>query len=96
MIEKVNFIAKNPMAACSDEMIGMHHVTKKNDKAQVESEKVETDVLEEAILKIGQLLALGFGEAGSKIIAVNMKSPGELDPMNVGQKIIGIFGFCDI
>jgi len=30
---------------------------------------METAVLEETLSKIGALLALGFGEAGSKIIA---------------------------
>lgn len=30
---------------------------------------METVVLEQTIIKIGALLALGFGEAGSKIIA---------------------------
>jgi hypothetical protein len=29
-------------------------------------------MLEQTIIKIGALLALGFGEAGSKIIAENM------------------------
>lgn len=42
------------------------------------------------------MLALGYGEAGSKIIASNIKSGGDLNPMLSGQKIIAIFGFCDI
>jgi len=42
------------------------------------------------------LLALGFGEAGSKIIADNLSQSGEFDPMIPGNKIMGIFGFCDI
>jgi hypothetical protein len=29
-------------------------------------------ILEQTIIKIGALLALGFGEAGAKIIAANM------------------------
>lgn len=33
---------------------------------------METVILEQTIIKIGALLALGFGEAGSKIIADNM------------------------
>lgn len=57
---------------------------------------METVVLEQTIVKIGALLALGFGEAGSKIIAQNMANGGEVNPMLPGQKIIGIFGFCDI
>jgi hypothetical protein len=53
-------------------------------------------LLEKAIVKIGHLLALGFGEAGSKIIASNMSSGGDINPMMAGQKIQAIFGFCDI
>ena len=41
-------------------------------------------------------MALGVGEAGSKIIAENMKGSGDINPMLPGQKIIAIFGFCDI
>ena len=57
---------------------------------------METHILEETIMKIGYLLALGFGEAGSEIIAKNMKSSGELNPMAAGQKVMAIYGFCDI
>lgn len=47
--------------------------------------------------KISALLALGFGEAGSRIIAKNMSmSNGEVNPMLPGKKLISIFGFCDI
>jgi len=58
---------------------------------------METEYLEQAIIKIGALLALGFGEAGSEIIAANMSSGGGgVDPMIPGRKTICIFGFCDI
>lgn len=57
---------------------------------------METVALEQTIVKIGALLALGFGEAGSKIIAQNMKGSGDVNPMLPGQKIMAIFGFCDI
>jgi hypothetical protein len=33
---------------------------------------METSILAKLIIKTGALLALGFGEAGSKIIAENM------------------------
>jgi hypothetical protein len=42
------------------------------------------------------LLALGFGEAGSKIIATNIGNGGDMNPMMAGQKVEAIFGFCDI
>lgn len=56
----------------------------------------ETEVLENTITKIGALLALGFGEAGSTIIATNMAKEGDVNPMVAGNKMIAIFGFCDI
>ena len=72
---------------------------------------METNILEKLIIKIGALLALGFGEAGSEIIAENMKNSGnfyifwiqnfsikagEIDPFMSGKKILAVFGFCDI
>lgn len=65
--------------------------TEKKEQAQY-----ETAVLEQAIVKIGHLLALGFGEAGSKIIASNMNEGGDLNPMMEGSRCYAIFGFCDI
>ena len=57
----------------------------------------ETVILEQTIVKIGALLAQGFGEAGTKIIADNMaKTQGNVDPMIPGNKVVAIFGFCDI
>ena len=45
---------------------------------------METVILEQTITKIGALLALGFGEAGSKIIAENMAGNGDVNPMLPG------------
>jgi len=53
-------------------------------------------MLETTLSKIGALLALGFGEAGSKIIAANMGKGEDVNPMLPGQKGMFIFGFCDI
>ena len=61
-----------------------------------EEEKFETRMLEKTILKIGALLALGFGEAGSSIIKENMSASGKVNPLLPGTKIMGIYGFCDI
>lgn len=57
---------------------------------------METVILEKLIMKIGALLAVGFGEAGSEIIASNMSRGGDVDPMLPGKKMMAIFGFCDI
>lgn len=53
-------------------------------------------IIENAIIKIGTLLALGFGDAGSEIIASNMARSGDVDPMLPGKKKCAIYGFCDI
>ena len=53
-------------------------------------------IIENAIIKIGTLLALGFGEAGSEIIGSNMAKSGDVDPMIPGKKKCCVFGFCDI
>jgi hypothetical protein len=42
------------------------------------------------------LLAIGFGEAGSKIIGQNMRKGDDVDPLLPGLKCMCIFGFCDI
>ncbi len=57
---------------------------------------METAIIENAIIKIGSLLALGFGDAGSEIIGSNMSKGGDVDPMIPGKKKFAIYGFCDI
>ena len=42
------------------------------------------------------LMAVGFGDAGAEIIADNMRSGGDLNPMVPGRKVMAIFGFCDV
>lgn len=39
---------------------------------------METYILEQTIIKIGQMLALGFGEAGSEIIGENIRKGGDM------------------
>jgi len=71
--------------------------TDANKKTTSEDGPYETVILEKTIVKIGALLAQGFGEAGTKIIADNMaKTQGNVDPMIPGNKVVAIFGFCDI
>lgn len=41
-------------------------------------------------------MAVGFGDAGAEIIADNMRSGGDLNPLVPGQKVMAIFGFCDV
>jgi class 3 adenylate cyclase len=83
MIEKVNKIASNPLASREEGV--------KTDKMNY-----ETTLIENAIVKIGVLLALGFGDAGSEIIAQNLAHGGDVDPMLPGKRKWAVFGFCDI
>jgi len=98
MIEKVKIIAKNPQIAASEEIdkIGLNPYQKHPEKRTKEENQYETVVLEKAIVKIGHLLALGLGEAGSMIIGQNMTQGGDLDPIIPGNKEHCIFGFCII
>jgi hypothetical protein len=84
MIDKVNKIARNPNIA----------VELKLSKDNQDSN--ETVKIENSVIKIGMLLALGFGDAGSEIIGSNMAKSGDVDPMMPGKKKCAIYGFCDI
>lgn len=106
MIEKIKMIAKDPLSAASEEKVqgaGVMSFKSQQDetsnnkgksKKEKEQNQYETAMLEKAIVKIGHLLALGFGEAGGGIIGQNMTSGGELNPMMPGVKTYCIFGFC--
>ena len=106
MIEKVKKISKNPLEAAQEEenetlaleQAKQGNVSKKERKKILKklTNPNETEQLEQTIVKIGALLALGFGEAGATIIAGNMASSGDVDPMIAGNKVVAIFGFCDI
>ena len=66
-------------------------------KNGINNAPLETVVLEKTITKIGALMALGFGEAGSKIVISNMnKAEDSINPLIKGKKVMAIYGFCDI
>ena len=88
MLSKVRAVAENPLATKRARL---------ESRGVPEREKLmETRILENAINKICSLLAVGFGDAGAEVIAGNMRSGGELDPVVPGRRVAGIFGFCDI
>ena len=102
MVLNVRKISKNPLEAADlseKEAENREKLQKLNNddwKEYLERDAYEPAVLEKNIIKIGTLLAIGFGEAGSGIIASNMKKSGTVDPMMEGVKMVAIFGFCDI
>lgn len=101
MLFKIKQIAKNPLKSTgsSDRLENLQlEITQMEEKKKQTKTNAnfETAVLERTIVKIGALLALGFGEAGAEIIGLNMNKSGEVDPMVAGKKIYAIYGFCDI
>ena len=64
-----------------------------NDKKHL---NYEMKVIERALIRTSQLIAVGYGEAGSEIIKKFIKGNEGFDPMASGNKIEAIFGFCFI
>lgn len=99
MMEKVKRISENPLKAAAEEeneQLALEEEEALEGRKKNSGEMLETEMLQQTLVKIGGLLALGFGEAGSQIIAKNMSGTDDINPMLPGQKIISIFGFCDI
>lgn len=59
---------------------------------------METVVLEKTIIKLGSLLALGFGEAGADIIGNNMRGSDSagVNAMVPGRRVECIIGICRV
>jgi hypothetical protein len=99
MMDKVKRISENPLKAAAEEeneQLALEEQELAEGGARKKKELLETEMLQQTLVKIGGLLALGFGEAGSQIISKNMSGDNDINPMLPGQKIISIFGFCDI
>jgi class 3 adenylate cyclase len=103
MIEIVNNVAKDPINAKNTDRIqeGIKNTlsklsNKKKKRKEIQVEKYEVKIIQNTIVKISALLAIGFGEAGGEIIRENLSSHNDLDPMLKGKKKEAIFGFCDI
>eukprot|EP00290_Baffinella_frigidus_P031727 CAMPEP_0180265342 /NCGR_PEP_ID=MMETSP0988-20121125/393_1 /TAXON_ID=697907 /ORGANISM="non described non described, Strain CCMP2293" /LENGTH=831 /DNA_ID=CAMNT_0022235805 /DNA_START=33 /DNA_END=2528 /DNA_ORIENTATION=+ len=60
---------------------------------QAEGGELETDFVERALQKFGQMLQIAFGEAGSEIIGKSLGADGDLNPMMAGRKMTAVFGF---
>lgn len=82
MTQFVKKLAKDPFASISTQEDG--------DNAD------ETGMIKTALNKVTRLLRVGFGEAGAEIIAGNMEAGDSFSAVVEGQKVYGIFGFCDI
>ena len=66
------------------------------DEGKKKKEELETVRIESAINKIGILLGVGFGDAGTNLINLYLSKEGEGDLLIPGAEIEAIYGFCDI
>lgn len=101
MMQKIKRIQVNPVLAskeAEEEQIKLDVIIKKNRWRRIqerEKKRYETSLLINTLVKSGALLALGFGEAGIEIIINNLQKD-KLNPLIKGNKVICLFGFCDI
>ncbi len=84
MVSLVEKLSQNPLAPIEHSPEGGRN------------SQYEIRLLEDTLTKITSLVQIGFGEAGSEIIAGNMTEGGAFSPMVSGRKIFAAFGFCDI
>ncbi len=106
MVKKINKISINPIQAMEDNekeeyVKNILNSTENSEHCcftkSKQEENLETTILDKTISKIGALLAIGFGEAGSKIISKILKqNTKDVNPVIDGEKVIAIYGFCDI
>jgi class 3 adenylate cyclase len=59
------------------------------------SPKLTSSFVDQALQRLVVLLRVGYGTAGSEIIASNIKGD-MMNPMIPGRRVYAIFGFCDI
>ena len=72
---KVNDMAEDPFQILKFNEDNNIQNTKDKDRNKIE---YETMILDNAITKIGSLLLLGFGEAGSRLVSDMISKEGEL------------------
>eukprot|EP01029_Cantina_marsupialis_P007233 TRINITY_DN1799_c0_g6_i2.p1 TRINITY_DN1799_c0_g6~~TRINITY_DN1799_c0_g6_i2.p1 ORF type:complete len:642 (+),score=173.33 TRINITY_DN1799_c0_g6_i2:1150-3075(+) len=85
MVAAVKKISQNPLSMPEE----------CEDKQQVAGTN-ETDLLLTILKKVSGLLTVGFGEAGAAIIASQLNTRAELDPIRSGRRVNAIFGFIII
>lgn len=99
LIKTVNKISTNPLAVrheiISKKKKREEGISSRQQKSST-STGLQSFVIENAIIKITNLLMLGFGEAGMEIFLKNLRDHGEVNTEVRGRRRCGIFGLCDI
>ncbi|XXQ30478.1 Guanylate cyclase domain-containing protein [Plasmodiophora brassicae] len=89
MVTFVRKLASDPL--------GVINVDNSSDDDGSKPRQLETDLLENTLIKLGSLLQIGFGSAGANIIAKNFAgNQNALNPMLPGCRVNALFAFCDI
>ena len=101
MIERVTLLILKPQKIKEEAFIKQEEEESRlvridTQEDEIYVEELETVKIEQAINKIGILLGVGFGDAGTSLINSYLSKDGEGDIMIPGQEIDAIFGFCDI
>lgn len=92
MITKLKRVAQDPIGAFKSSW--ELNSGKKPNEREISNETIQ---IENAIYKISELLVLGFGQAGSKIISQFVFDKNkDIDDIGAGDMVQAIFGFCDI
>lgn len=89
MITMVEMVAEDPLQTIQD---------LRRNNSVIKNGSYETKILESSLEKVTGLLRVGFGEAGAKIISDNLRTENShaLNALIPGERVYGIFGFCDI
>lgn len=109
MIEKVSEfmrepqkIKENALIEQEDKEVAAKHLgidfddENDGDEPEKKREELETVQIEAAINKIGILLGIGLGDAGTSLIGSYVGKEEEGDILIPGVEIQAVFGFCDI
>lgn len=59
-------------------------------------QQFETKILENSIQKLCNLLVIGVGDAGKKIIVNNISKNSDIETLLNGNKVSAIFGYVSI
>ena len=90
---KVNEMAEDPFQILKFNEIEAMVDDEKDKKSKDKNALYETMILDDAITKIGTLLLLGFGEAGSSLLSNHINKGETLDPKSTRKKTLAIYGF---
>jgi class 3 adenylate cyclase len=98
MMETVAALSQNPLNMFRAEYQTKAFDVEKEGKCRAKKDyaRAEIRVLEQAFRKIGVMLVLVYGSAGSEMITNSIRSAGELTPLTSGREILAIFCFAKI